>query len=67
MPKSQFFILHNRRAVRKIVGNKTCDVTFGKVNKCGKFETILSLYRAVNRRQLRTKYCTQEKRGTDDF
>ena len=41
MPKSQFFILHNRRAVEKIVGNKNCDETFGDLNKCGKLETVL--------------------------
>ena len=29
MLKSLFFILHNRRAVGKIVGNKACDVTVG--------------------------------------
>ena len=36
-----FFIYHNRRAVGKIVGNKTCDVTVGELKKCGKFDTVL--------------------------
>ena len=31
----RYFILHNRRAVGKIVGNKTCDVTVGELKKCG--------------------------------
>ena len=45
MLKSQFFTLHDRRAVGKncriIVGNKTCDVTVGELKKCGKLETVL--------------------------
>ena len=36
-----YFKLHNRRAVGKIVGNKTCDVTVGELRKFGKFETVL--------------------------
>ena len=35
------FSLHNRRAVGKIVGDKTYDVTVGELKKCGKFETVL--------------------------
>ena len=41
MLKSLFFSLHNRRAVGKIVGNKTYDVTVGELKECGKFETVL--------------------------
>ena len=41
MLKSLFFIHRNRRAVGKIVGNKTCDVTVGYLKKSGKFETVL--------------------------
>ena len=41
MLKSLFFILHNRRAVGKIVRNKTCDVTVGERKKCRKFKTVL--------------------------
>ena len=35
------FSLHNRRAVGKIVGNKTYDVTVGELKNSGKFETVL--------------------------
>ena len=41
MLKSLFLILHDRRAVGKIVGNKTGDITFDELKKCGKFETAL--------------------------
>ena len=41
MLKSLIFILHNRKAVGKIVGSKTCDVTVGELKKCGSFETVL--------------------------
>ena len=38
---ADFKSLHNRRAVGKIVGNKTYDVTVSELKKCGKFETVL--------------------------
>ena len=41
MLKSLFFILQNHRVVRKIVGNKACDITVGELKKCGKFESVL--------------------------
>ena len=41
MLKSLLFILHNRRAIGKTVGNKTCDVTVDELKKCGKIETVL--------------------------
>ena len=41
MLESLFSILHNGTAVRKIVRNKTCDVTVGELKTCGKSETVL--------------------------
>ena len=38
---ADFKSLHNRRAVGKVVGNKTYDVTVGELKKCGKFENVL--------------------------
>lgn len=49
-----FFSLHNRRAVRKIVGNKTYDVTVSELRNCGKFETVLVL---------RSQWISEENRG----
>ena len=43
MLESLFFSLQNRRAVGKIVGNKTYDVTVGELKKFLKFETVLVL------------------------
>ena len=43
MVKSLLFSLHNCRAVGKIVGNKTYDITVGDLKKCGEFETVLVL------------------------
>ena len=40
MLKPLFFSLHNCKAVRKIVRNKTHSANVGKLKKCGKFETI---------------------------
>ena len=44
MLKSLFLSLHNRGAVGKIVGNKTCDVTVGAGNS-NLVPRILSLLR----------------------
>ena len=41
MSKSLFFSLHNHRAVRKIVRNKTYDITVSELKKCRKLETVL--------------------------
>ena len=40
MFKSLSFCFHNRRAVGKIVGNETYDVTVCELKKCEKFETV---------------------------
>ena len=41
MLKSLFYLSQYRKAVGKIVGVKTCDVTIGELKRCGKFGTVL--------------------------
>ena len=51
---ADFKSLHNRRAVGKVVGNKTYDVTVGELKKCGKFENVLVSSKVHNEFQRNT-------------
>ena len=51
---ADFKSLHNRRAVGKVVGNKTYDVTVGELKKCGKFENVLVSSKVHNEFQWNT-------------